>query len=229
MFKLLRELKNTLFLLRKTFLTNYVRVHYSQFGEDIVLGELFGKKRDGMYVDVGCYHPKKYSNTYRLYKRGWHGVNIDMEAHKVRMFDFARPHDFNVVAAVSDKKEVVKMHLYGDFCLGSTIDEECVQRISAKVQNIVEVETRTLDDILENSPYKNKKIDLLSIDAEGNDFKVLKSLNLKVYAPSVIVIEEHQQEIEGILVGQLYAYLKSNGYVLHSWMHLSLIFKREGL
>ena len=34
---------------------------------------------DGFYVDVGCFHPKKHSNTYLLYKRGWSGINIDVE------------------------------------------------------------------------------------------------------------------------------------------------------
>lgn len=229
MLNFFRRLKSKLFLLRKTFLTNYMRVRYSQFGEDIILGELFGKKKNGFYVDVGCYHPKKFSNTYMLHKRGWYGVNIDMEANKISMFDLARPNDFNVVAAVSDKQEVVKMYRFREFGLGSTIDEGCAQRTPTKVQDIVEVETRTLNDILASSPYKGQQIDLLSIDTEGNDFKVLKSLNLEAYHPSVIIIEEHQQDIESILRGELYAYLRSNGYVLHSWMHLSLIFKRADL
>lgn len=177
-------------------------------------------------MDVGCYHPKKLSNTYRLHKLGWHGVNIDMEANKVNMFNLARPNDFNVVAAVSDKQEVVKMYRYREFGLGATIDDRCAQNTQAEVKDIVEVTTRTLDDILAHSPYKNQKIDVLSIDVEGNDFKVLKSLSLDVYQPDIIIIEEHLQDIESIIKGDMYGHLKANDYVLHSWVHLSLIFKK---
>ena len=53
---------------------------YSQFGEDKILNELIPNKfTNGFYVDVGCFHPKKYSNTYILFRRGWRGINIDME------------------------------------------------------------------------------------------------------------------------------------------------------
>jgi len=54
-------------LIRKAFITNFIGVHYSQFGEDIVLRELLKKEyKKGFFVDVGCYHPKKFSNTYML-------------------------------------------------------------------------------------------------------------------------------------------------------------------
>ena len=51
--------------------------------EDLNILNFFKNKRDGFYVDVGCFHPKKHSNTYFLYKRGWRGVNIDMEEEKI--------------------------------------------------------------------------------------------------------------------------------------------------
>ena len=51
--------------LRKAYFTKYRQTHYAQFGEDIILNELLRPEvRDGFYVDVGCYHPKKHSNTY---------------------------------------------------------------------------------------------------------------------------------------------------------------------
>ena len=44
--------------------------------------------------------------------------------------------------------------------------------------------------------YKNKRLDFLSIDAEGADYEVLKSLNFKNYKPKLICIEIWQDEIE---------------------------------
>ena len=41
--------------------------------------EFFKKKMSGFYVDVGCHQPLLNNNTYRLYKRGWRGINIDLD------------------------------------------------------------------------------------------------------------------------------------------------------
>jgi len=113
------------YIFRKTYLTRHSRRHHSQFGEDVVLNDWLDKHvKQGLYVDVGCYHPSKFSNTCFLHKRGWHGINIDMDAIKVRCFDLARPNDCNVHAPVSDKKDVVTVYNYSRYGLGSTIDPE---------------------------------------------------------------------------------------------------------
>ena len=50
---------------------------YSQEGEDMILRRIFGDKRLGFYVDVGAHDPRRFSNTYYFYKRGWRGINIE--------------------------------------------------------------------------------------------------------------------------------------------------------
>src|SRR5665213_2950175 len=53
-----------LFLLRKVFLTRSSRRYWSQYGEEIGLDRVLHRNRPGFFVDVGCYHPTKYSNTF---------------------------------------------------------------------------------------------------------------------------------------------------------------------
>ena len=66
---MLKLLKDKLFLFRQTFLKKLNKNFYSQFGEDKILFEIIPKNvSNGFYVDVGCFHPKKYSNTYMLLK-----------------------------------------------------------------------------------------------------------------------------------------------------------------
>ena len=210
--------------LRKAFLTNFLRIHYSQFGEDIILNELLDKSvRDGFYVDVGCYHPKKFSNTYVLYKRGWHGINIDVEPEKIRLFELARPLDHNVTAAVSDVAEDVTLYPAG---LSSTISKEFAagrSNIGART-----VTTRTLDDILAASPFKERQIDLLSIDIEGMDTRVLASLDFNTYRPKLILIEDHHTSIDQILSTETYRLLDQKGYKLRSWAFYTMIFVLPG-
>ena len=50
----------------------------------------------GKYVDIGCYHPIKYSNTALLYKKGWTGINIDLNKTSIDLFNFTRLRDKNI-------------------------------------------------------------------------------------------------------------------------------------
>ena len=212
-------------LFRQTYFKKINKNFYSQFGEDKILYEIISKKsKKGFYVDVGCFHPKKYSNTYMLYKRGWRGVNIDMEKDKIETFDIARPNDFNFLGAVSDKIEKVKIFRNQKFGVSSTLNKNMINK-----ENIIDesvIETCTLDYILNLSPFKNKEIDLLNIDTEGNDLRVLKSLNFNIYKPKIIIIETHLKDIDKILVSEPYKFLINKNYKLSSWNIYSLIFEK---
>ncbi len=47
------------------------RAAYAHWGEDLVVSYLLDNKRDGFYVDVGCFHPTLFSNTKLLFDAGW--------------------------------------------------------------------------------------------------------------------------------------------------------------
>ena len=100
---------------------------YSQFAEDLILKEIFGNFV-GKYVDIGCFHPVRYSNTYFLFKKGWEGINIDVNQTSIDLFDIARPNDKNICAAISDK--VVETNLYEDDILGpvNTIEKKIYEK-----------------------------------------------------------------------------------------------------
>jgi len=219
------QIKRKLLLFKKAFFCDFFRFHYSQFGEDIVLAELLIKElHNGFFVDIGCFHPKKYSNTYRLYRKGWRGINVDMEEDKVSLFNIIRPGDYNVLSAVSDKQENVTLYRYGNFGVGSTIDPNCAAKTTEKVFDKQQIITKTLNEIIEESPYRGKQIDILSIDVEGMDFRVLNSLDFELYKPKIIIIEDHNTNIETILKTNIWIFLNHKGYVLRSWTFYSLIF-----
>tara|TARA_E500000178_G_scaffold347494_1_gene400924 strand:- start:575 stop:1255 length:681 start_codon:yes stop_codon:yes gene_type:complete len=223
---MLNNILRKIFLLRQTYFKKVNKNFYSQFGEDKILNEIIPKKlKNGFYVDVGCFHPKKYSNTYMLYKKGWKGINIDMEKDKIEAFKIARPNDFNFLGAVSDKVEKVKIFRNQKYGVSSTLNENMINK-----DNIIDekfIETCTLNYILNLSPFKNKEIDLLNIDTEGNDLKVLKSLDFNIYNPKIIIIETHLKDIDKILFSEPYKYLISKNYKLSSWNIYSLIFENK--
>jgi len=214
-------------LFRLVFFKQINKNFYSQFGEDKILNELIPNNfTNGFYVDVGCFHPKKYSNTYILFKRGWRGINIDMEKDKIAAFNLARTDDHNFLGAISDKIEKVKIYRNQKYGVSSTINKNFI-----KNENIIDddyIQTTTLNSVLETSHFKGKKIDFLNIDTEGNDLKVLQSLNFDIYNPSIIIVETHLKKINLIIKSEIYLFLISRKYILKSWNLYSLIFIKEG-
>ena len=214
-------------IIRQAYFKKINKNYFSQFGEDKIINELFDKSiTNGIYVDVGCFHPIKHSNTYLLYKKGWRGINIDMEKIKIDTFNIARPDDVNILAAISNKNEKAYVYKTQDYGVGSTLKKEIIKKDNIIIDQF-SITTKTLNYIIENSIYKNKQIDLLNIDAEGGDFNVLLSIDLKRYNPKVVIIETHLKNINLIIESDIYKHLNNNNYVLRSWNFYSLIFVKN--
>ena len=73
------------------FFNKKVKKSYSATGIDLLINYLFKNKDNGIYLDVGCYHPIIANNTFLLHKKGWKGINIDIDYHTINMFNFFRP------------------------------------------------------------------------------------------------------------------------------------------
>ena len=63
--------------------------------------------------------------------------------------------------------------------------------------------------------------DFLNIDCEGNDLKILKTIDLKKYTPKIIIIEVSNENKK-----KIYSYLNLHGYKLYITKSLSHIFKK---
>ena len=83
---------------------------YAMDNEDTAVLNYFKDKKNGFYVDVGCYHPIHRNNTYLLHKQDWKGINIDTSEFSIDLFNHMRPNDLNYHCAISNKKEVIKLY-----------------------------------------------------------------------------------------------------------------------
>lgn len=227
-----------LFLLRKLYLTKYFRKSYSQFGEDVALLSLLGKDKlrgyrgmidgySGFFVDVGCYHPVKHSNTFALYKRGWRGVNIDIDAIKIQAFNMVRKQDTNVMAAVSPEPGEIQVYRFGKYSLLTTLDEATAKKYEqdyGKQATVDTVEARSLTDILDGTQYAGRQIDVLTVDAEGHDLQVISSLDFSRYQPKVILAESHERELDKVMQTELHQFLENKGYNIVNWVGFTLFY-----
>lgn len=219
------QIFRTLFLFRKLFLLKKSFRHYSQFAEDISIALHFPKKAKGFFVDVGCFHPVKYNNTYRLYQKGWRGVNIDIDDIKIQGFKILRPGDTNVVCAVSNKPGEVNYWSNGFYSLTITLDEQFASGKPGYLKKKVNADTLT--NILDATPYKDRTIDFLTVDAEGHDYQVLTSLDFERYQPRLIAVETHKTTLDEVVKEDICQYLTEKGYVIVNWVGLTLLFRRE--
>jgi len=163
------------------------RKTYAQWGEDLFIFNYMKKKKivNGTYVDLGAFHPIKYSNTCLLFNNGWSGLNIDLNQTAIDYFDIVRPKDNNICCAISNKEEKIKVFINSIFSPINTINKTHAKKFNFASKNEL---SYTVKAKKFNSICK-KKFDFLDIDIEGSDFMVLKSINLKYFKPKLICIE----------------------------------------
>ena len=216
-----------LFLLRKLYLTRTRFTHYSTFAEDVSIGRFFPKDIQGFFVDVGCFHPKKYNNTWQLYKNGWRGINIDLDSIKIEGFNIVRPMDTNICCAVSNAEGEVTYYSNGFYSSTISLDSNFVEGKKGYIRK--KTRCKRLTDIIEESKYKDRKIDFLSVDAEGYDFEVLQSLDFERYVPKLIAVETHKVLFTEVTETPLYKFLFSHDYCMVGWCGLTLLMANNAL
>lgn len=184
---------------------------YSQTGEDRIVGHLLNVDR-GFYVDVGCNHPQRYSNTYEFYRKGWHGITIDANSNLIEEHRRVRREDAGVCAVVSDKERDIVFTEFHDSLVSSVSDSHVdLWKTLREIKEQRTVRAETLNAILERHEAPHQ-FDLLSIDVEDHDFEVLRSLDLQRYRPQMIVIEIHDFDIEHPDQNNIYLHLRNHDY-----------------
>lgn len=208
--------------------------YYSYGCIDAIIQNIFKNQKEGYYVDVGCGHPVKNNNTYLLSKKGWCGVNIDLDNENINLFNIYRKKDHNVVTAISNDAKEVDLFFYHSKSAINTINKENADYQNAKVISIKKIKTNTLNYVLENSPFKNKEIDFLSIDVEGSEFSVLENFDFEKYKPKIIVVEFLDLSLPKLEIKNLdlikaqnsdvSKLIRSNNYTLVNMLHSDLVF-----
>ena len=198
--------------------------NFSQNDEEIVLKEIFSNLNTGFYIDVGCHHPRRFSNTALLYNKGWSGINIDANYENLKLFNVFRKRDKNINALISEKSENLKFYYFNESALNGILSQLKVDSLIDSGYKVIDekhITTQKLDDILVDCEVPNKTIDLLDIDVEGYDFQVLKSIDLNLFYVKVILIETGDQE------NVIIEYLLKFNYDLYTRVDRNCIFLKK--
>jgi FkbM family methyltransferase len=156
---------------------------------------IFGQTAEGFFVEVGAYDGENFSNTSCLADVGWAGLYIEPIkefAEKCRARHSRNPRVSVLGCAVSDTAGVTPIFI-GDTL--TTLVEEQVDDYE-KIDwarglhrgESRDVRTALLDTILEEHGVPTD-FDVLVIDVEGAEEKVVRGFDVKRWRPKVILIE----------------------------------------
>jgi hypothetical protein len=214
-----------IYIRNKKFLKNS-----SQFGEDKFILDLFDKDYRGKYLDLGCYHPTRHSNTHILYQSGWTGINIDLNPLTIELFNFMRPKDINYNIGISNSEEEKELYFINEFNTQNTLDKNQLNFLknhhNVKDREILKtkLKTKKLETILLDNNFHN--IDFFNIDIEGHELEVIESINFDKFKFKYICIEMIQHnEISVNRSKKIKDILNNNDFIIVKKFEFNYIYK----
>lgn len=227
--------KNLLGTRRYHQLVRWVRDHlygwhsryYAEYGEDSIVNCYLHYKRNGFYVDVGAFHPKRLSSTYYFYKnQKWRGIIIEPNPVNCELFRKKRGRDIVVNQGASIQEAVLKYYMFEDASQNTFSEEFKNDRVAEKMEvtESREIKVSPLSEIIAKNIPSGVSVDYMNVDVEGLDLTVLQSNDWEKYRPKVITVEDISFDIERPNLSEIYLFLKSKNYKLKSVSHITLIF-----
>lgn len=168
----------------------------------------------GVFLDVGAFEPIRISNSYHFEKNGWDVFCFEANTDGIPLLQKHRKNVFNY-AIYDEDKELVEFNIVTSN--GWTAGFSAVE-LSQEIANIfhcekkeikkITVPQKTLNTILSQEIPSIPQIDILKIDVEGGELKVLNGIDLLKYKPKIILLENITNNM------QIPDYLEKYGYVL---------------
>lgn len=175
-------------------------MYYSQFEQDkFVYENYFQGKTNGYFVDIGAHDGTTFSNSKFFEELGWTGVCVEPNPKVFEVLSSTRKCKC-VKKAVADYIGWAKFFqiIEGADMLSGLADEfnqRGIENIYANLQDFengyeyIDVELDLFDNIVDNTT-----IDFLSLDTEGNELKILQTIDFNKYDIKVITVENNDYD-----------------------------------
>jgi FkbM family methyltransferase len=186
----------------------------SQFGEDMLIWDLFAGKTQGFFIEAGAFDGRTLAVTYALEAAGWSGLLVEAIPELAENCRRIRPGSRIVQAALSKRgsKGTVKFEQMVDpkraphsgMVEGNR--EYSGHYYKRHQTTTIEVPVMTMDQALEGHAGP---IDVVVLDVEGAEADVLDGFDLAKYRPRVLLIEDLSERKDPVVPG----ILEKAGYV----------------
>ncbi len=184
-------------------------------GQDIFVASLLNNKRNGTFVDIGANDGVTISNTLYFEKElGWNGLAVEPLPSIYAKLQQARSCKTLNACISKERGKASFIELEGAPNMLSTLESNFsgltkrrinnnAKRHNAKLTKI-DVECLPFSEAMEMFSIKN--IDFLSIDTEGGELEILKSIDFSKHPTKVISVENNYFK------NDIYKYLESKGF-----------------
>jgi FkbM family methyltransferase len=190
--------------------------HFSQYQQDRLIDFFFNAKNNGVFLDIGAHDGISFSNTYFLEKeRHWKGICIEPIPS---VFEKLKENRNCIVenCCISDVNgNVTFREVTGPDMLSGIVDffdETHLIRIENEIKMFpdggykdISVNSYNINDLLEK--YNCYSIDYCSIDTEGVEYQIVKSIDFERFKIKAFSIENNNKD------NTIRLYLKANGYI----------------
>jgi FkbM family methyltransferase len=206
------------------------RLSFSQQGEDIVLYHILHdllKIQTPTYLDIGAADPVEANNTFLLYWTGGHGVLVEPNPMYVERLRRDRPRDIVVAAGVGvgDAAEADYYMIRGKPTLNTFSPEEVARlRAGARedpVEAVVKMPLISVNRLI--ATHLGTAPDLLSIDVEGLDLEILRTLDFAGHRPGAIIAETIKMGTPEVNA-ELVDFVVSHGYAVRGGSMINTVF-----
>jgi FkbM family methyltransferase len=225
-----RKVLNSLTGSKENNLVKYQKQSFSQSGEDLIIDFIFTQigVTKPSYLDIGAHHPFYLSNTALFYQKGCKGINIEPDSELFKRFPIYRKNDVNLNCGIGNKAAEMCLYVMNEPALNTFSEEEADRLVKEHQFKIVNKITTPIQTVLSIVQQYNNGIypDLLSIDVEGFDEAIIKSINYSQSPPTVICLETitYSDSGNGIKDNALISYLTDKGYMVYADTNINTIF-----
>jgi FkbM family methyltransferase len=208
----------------------YYRKSWSQCGEDLILRYLFDLLRIARptYIDIGAHHPWYYNNTYLFYRQGARGVNVEPDPALHAGLRRWRRRDVNLNAGVGPTEAELEFYVMSSRTLNTFSAAEARKYVEQHGQRIVDtrrIRVETFAQVVDT--HMGRTPDLVSLDVEGLELDILRSIDFSMYRPHVFCIETLSYAAgdgSGVKNSEIHALMLENGYLLHADTYINSIY-----
>jgi FkbM family methyltransferase len=209
--------------------SQYEKKSWSQSGEDIIIEYLFGLRKidKPTCIDIGAYDPVFANNTYKFFLKGSKIVNIDANPSAIESFIKHRSSDINLNIGIGASEGEFDFYIMDDPALNtfSELEKINLEKSGHQLKEVKKIKMLTINQIA-HKYFHDTALDLLSVDAEGVDFDIIKSLDFAKYQPKVICIESinYTPDGTGTKRHDLCRYIEDAGYYEYANTNINSIF-----
>jgi FkbM family methyltransferase len=195
-------------------------MNYSQIGQDLEVLKFYNNKKNGFFIEIGASDGIELSNTYLLEKMfDWKGICVEPIPDRFNLLTKNRPNSLCYDYAVyntSNKHVIFDIAKTSDLLSGISECIDCYKDIVDSNKKQIVVNTISLNHLLEKSNAPSF-IDYLSLDTEGSEFEILKSIDFQKYTFGLIDVEHNfsqsrRNDIHSLLTSNGYHFLRQNNW-----------------